>query len=318
MAGSQAALLKPSTGRTSGECPPLIECRSERAGAQPRTSPGPDLRLRTLRIQGMEKSHRETLPLVALIWLVGSPAPAVAGYDIAHIVERTCEPGGPLIVADEWKRSKDQDRVLTEPGEVIVCPPAGPKNSLQIAAGPERIGREPYLCTYVSLFNGDGADACLGGDSAEDGKARLQPLMAVLPSEGGPLTLVGIAGDEIDAVAVAPGAGNAQEPTVTPIDAERAARLGAARAFSYFSLSIDRRALCADEPPRLLGRDSSDQRIAESPVPFSTRLLSAADRVPYARSLRALCASRASNELGTSAWLTEMGTVFRSLLKGLF
>jgi hypothetical protein len=264
----------------------------------------------------MERSHWTAVPLV-LLWLVSFPASAVGGYDIAHIVERTCEPGGPLIVADEWKRPQDRDRVVTEPGEVIACPPASPKNSFQIAAGPERIGRERDLCTYFSLLNGDGADTCFATDSAAGAVSLVEPLMTIRADHSDRLALVGIVSDDVAAVAVAPAAGTFREPTVIPIDGQRAARLGATNAFSYFSLTVDPRTLCAEEAPRVLGRDSSGRRIAESMVPISTRLLDAADRATYARSLKALCGSRIPSEPVKPGWLTEVGAVLRSLLRAL-
>lgn len=254
--------------------------------------------------------------MVALLWLVSFPASAIGGYDIAHIVKRTCEPGGPLIVTDKWKRPQDRDRVITEPGEVIACPPAGPKNSFQIAAGPERIGREAQLCTYFSLLD-DGADACFGAESADGARPLVKPLMTIQADRSGRLELVGIVSDDVVTVAVAPAARIAGQPTLIPIERQRAARLGATAAFRYFSVTIDRRTLCADEAPRVLGRDSSDRRIAEGAVPTSTRLLSAADRVPYARSLKALCGSRVPGQPAALGWLTEMGAVLRSLLRAL-
>lgn len=253
-----------------------------------------------------------------LLWLLASPSPAVAGYEIAHIVERTCDPGGSLIVTDEYKGPRFEDEVLTEPGEVVACPPAGSRNTFQIAAGPERIGRERYICTFVSLFNGDGADICTRWDSVEDAKTPLQPLIAVLPDASGRLTLVGVVSHEVATVALAPPEDASQDPAVTPIGADRATELGAAGAFSFFSLEVDRRTLCADEPPGVVGRDSSGRRIATSPVPKSTSLLSAADRVPYARSLKALCGSSGPAEPAGRGWLTEMGAVFRSLLTAFF
>jgi hypothetical protein len=117
---------------------------------------------------------------------------------------------------------------------------------------------------------------------------------------------------------VAPAAGIAGELTLIPIERQRAARLGATRAFGYFSLTVDRRTLCADQAPRLLGRDGSDRRIAESAVPATTALLSAADRVPYARSLDGdLCGSRVPDEPAALAWLTETCAMLRLLLRTL-
>jgi hypothetical protein len=243
----------------------------------------------------MERVLRTALPVVGLLWLLFLPASASAGYDIAHIVERTCEPGGPLIVADEWKDPQDRDRVITEPGEVIACPPTGPENSFQIAAAPERIGREPYLCTYFSLFNGDGADICFNGDGAA---SLVEPLMAIRAGRADPLALAGIVSDDVATVALGPTGGGSLEPMLVPIEAQRAERLGATSAFSYFSLSVERRTVCADERPQLVGRGTSGRVVAESPVPISTPLVDATDRVPYARSLQALCDETAGGEGG--------------------
>jgi hypothetical protein len=211
----------------------------------------------------------------------------------------------------------DRDRVVTEPGEVIGCPPAGPRSSFQIAAGPERIGGEAQLCTYFSVRGGDGADTCFGTESADGAGSLVKPLMTIQADQSGRLELVGIVSNDVATVAVAPAARISGGLTLLPIERQRAARLGATRAFRYFSLTVDRRTLCADEGPRVLGRDSSDRRIAESAVPTSTRLLSAADRVPYARSLKALCGSRVPGEPVALGWLTEMGAVLRSLLRAL-
>jgi hypothetical protein len=261
----------------------------------------------------VEKLPHTALPLAALLWLVSFPASAVGGYDIAHIVKRTCEPGGPLIVADQWKRPRDRDRLITEPGEVIACPPAGADNSFQIAAGPERIGREDYLCTYFSLLNGDGGDICSVTDSGDGAQPVVNPLMAIRVDESGRLALSGIASDDVSAVGIAPFAPIAPDATMVEIDRQRAARLGARRAFGYFSLAVDSRTVCAEGPAQLLGRDRSGERIAESVVPMSTRLLDSADRVPYARSLKSLCGSRGPSQPTEVRWLTEIGALFRSL-----
>jgi hypothetical protein len=190
------------------------------------------------------------VPVIALLAVVSLPASAVAGYDIAHIIKRTCVPGGPLIGAHKWNR----DRV---PGEVIACPPAGRSSSFQIAAGPDRIGREAVLCTYISLRGADGADLCVDPESTEG----VTPLIVIQADRSDRLQLVGIAASDVATVTLA--------GRVIPIGRQRAARLGATRAFRYFSQPVDRRSLCADE----------------SAVPATTALLSAADRVPHARSL---------------------------------
>jgi hypothetical protein len=265
----------------------------------------------------VEKCRRTVVPVAALLWLVSFPASAVGGYDVAHVVERTCEPGGPLIVTDEWKQPQDRDRVVTQPGEVIACPPAGPEHWFQVAAGPERIGGGTQLCTYISLRDLDGADICYGTELVGGAGSLVMPLMTIQADRAGRLELVGLLSLDVATVAVAPAPGIAGDLTLISIEPQRAARLGASGGFQYFSLTVDRRTLCADEAPRVLGRDSSGRRVAESAVPISTRLLSAADRVPYARSLEALCGSRAPDEPVAPGWLIGSGAVLLSLLGAL-
>ena len=216
------------------------------------------------------------------------PASAPAGYDIAHIIERTCEPGGPLIVTDEWKREQDRDRLITEPGEVIACRALGAENRVQIAAASERIGRESYTCTYFSLSGRDGADTCsdLGAPS---GDSPLRLLMALRAEPPGRMLLAGIVDEETETVALAPSSEADRAPILIPIEPTRAARLGAPRAFRYFALGADRPILCGDDPPRLIARDGAGHRLAETGVPRSTRLLEEGDGVPHSRSLGALC-----------------------------
>jgi hypothetical protein len=96
-----------------------------------------------------------------------------------------------------------------------------------------------------------------------------KPLMRIQADQSGRLELVGIVSNDVATVTTAP-AGISGEPTLIPIERQRAARLGATRAFRYFSLTVDRRTLRADEAPRVLGRDSSGRRVAESAVPAST------------------------------------------------
>jgi hypothetical protein len=234
------------------------------------------------------------VPVVVLLSLMASPASAVAGYDIAHIVKRTCEPGGPLLVAHRW--TQDLGGELTKPGEVIACPPAGRSAWFQLAAGPERFGGDAMLCTYFSLRGLDGADLC---DYTRG--PRVKPFMAIQTDRPDRLELAGIVSAEVASVAVDPSAGRG---TLIPIGRQRAARLGATRAFAYFSLPVDRRALCAGEL-RVVARDSSGRRIADSAIPSTIRLLSAADRVPHSRSLDGeFCEAPA-----TSTWLTETLTL---------
>lgn len=265
------------------------------------------------RIERVRRSRGTALAFIGLLWLWW-PAAAVGGYDIAHIVERTCEPGGSLIVTDAYKRPRDRNRLITKPGEVIACPSIGRDGSFQIGAGPEWIGREPYLCTYVSLLAGDGADSCSTTDSRQSPAPMIQPLMTIRVDDSGLVGLTGIASADVAAVAVTPVSNGAPEASMFSIDGDRAARLGAGRAFGYFSLNVDTRTLCAEEPATLVGRDGSGGRIAESAVSISTRLLDSADGVPYARSLKALCGSQAPRERVEAGWLTDIGALLRSIL----
>ena len=103
-----------------------------------------------------------------------------------------------------------------------------------------------------------------------------------------------------------------------PIERQRAARLGATSAFRYFSLTVDRSTFCADEAPWVVGLGVSGRRIAGSAVPATTALLSAADRVPYARPRDpALCGSRTPVQPPALAWLTQAWALLRSLLPSL-
>jgi hypothetical protein len=266
----------------------------------------------------METGHRAALGVVALLWLVSSPARAVAGYDIAHIVERTCEPSGRLIVADKWKDPQDRDRVVTERGEVIACLPAGPTKRLQIAAGPERIGGKAHLCTYFSLPGGDGADVCIDTETADGTRSLVEPLMTIQADRSSRMRLVGIVSDDVATVAIAPAAGISGELTMIAIERQRAARLGATTAFRYFSLAVDRRTVCADEAPRLLARDRSGRPIAERAVPATTALLSTVDQVPYARSLdREPCESAVRDEPTAHFSFMETYAALRWLLRTL-
>jgi hypothetical protein len=250
--------------------------------------------------------------VVPLLWLLSFPIPATGGYDTAHIVERTCEAGGPLIVADEWKRARDRDRLLTEPGEVIGCAPVGRKGSFQIAAGPERIGGDYYVCTLFSLRNGDGADVCSGSGVGGGADPVVDPLMAVRGDRQGGLAVSGIVSDDVASLSVAHA--RAAGVTMFPVDQQRAARLGAERAFGFFSLSVSGRAACGAEPVQLIGRDRSGERITVTELRRSTWLLDALDRATYATRLKDLCGPRTA---AGSEWLSEIGAVLRSIGESL-
>jgi hypothetical protein len=208
--------------------------------------------------------------MAALLWLLASPAEALSGSDVAHIIKRTCDPGGPLITMDRWKEFG------TRQGEVIACRPAG-ESWFQIAAGAERFGKRPMHCSYFSLRNGDGADLCSPIDRAG---SFVQHLMAVRADRSGRMALAGIVSDDVATVRGEP---------VIPIGRERAARLGARRPLAYFSVTVPLRALCADPAPRLVARDARGRRVAHVRVDTYLMWLSVTDRVPYARSLGAVC-----------------------------
>ena len=95
---------------------------------------------------------------------------------------------------------------------------------MRIAAGPGRIRRETLHCTYFSLLGDDGADVCL---DAEGAGARVRPLMAVQADRSDRLALVGVVSADVASVAMASAAG-----PVIPIERDRAARLGATRAYA--------------------------------------------------------------------------------------
>ena len=258
-----------------------------------------DLARRPVRIPGIERRGLTGTCFAALICLITVPS-AVAGYDTAHIVKHTCAPGGPLIVTDDWKQPKDRDRVITEPGEVIGCPPAGAKDSFQIAAGPERFGPDRSLCIYFSLFNGDGSDSCWETTSITGSEAQVKPTMLIRPDRSPSLWLAGIASDEVARVSTRP----AESPP------ERDVR--ASGKVTYFALTVDARDVCTDDPIRVLGFDGPGNTVAESTVSANMRLLSAEDRVPYAGSLKRFCASRV-REPTTPPAFAGLGVLLLSL-----
>jgi len=254
------------------------------------------------RIPGIDRRFRTAILFAALLSLV-TARPAVAGYDIAHIVKRTCVPGGPLIVTDEWKQPKDRDRVVTEPGEVIGCPPAGSKDSFQIAAGSERTGRDRFLCTYLSLFNGDGSDSCWETRSFGDSQPQIQPLRLIRPDRSPILWLVGIASEEVARVSTRPG------------PRPREQDLRASGGLNYFAVTVDREDLCADPPLRILGFDDVGRMVADSTVSTKIGLLSATDRVSYANSMNRQCKAVKSEEPATSLTFVDLGALILSLLR---
>jgi hypothetical protein len=253
------------------------------------------------------------LCLPALLSLALMPAAAAAGYDIAHIIERTCDAGGPLIVTEEWKRKRDRGRQITEPGEVIGCRPVGAEGGFQMAAGSERIGDRAYLCTYFSLFGRDGADICL--ESRSVGDSHVRPLIVLRTSRSGPVAVAGVAGPDVDEVALA--SSDSDTTGVTPMARRRAVRVGASRAFGYFSLAADPGVVCADGPPRLIGLDDAGRRFSGGAVRRSTRLLDGTDRVPHSRALAGLCSAPTGSERGTPSWLAGMHGAMRSVLEAI-
>jgi hypothetical protein len=215
-------------------------------------------------------------------------------------------------VAKEWRQATG--RLGLGVGDVIGCPPAGRQGRFQIAAGPERIGGDLYACSYFSLFNGDGSDLCSspGLDLTADSLAR--PLMAVRAGRAGPLALVGFAGRHVASVGL--NGGNRDDDRWTyRVAAAQAAQLGASRPFSYWSLKVDRGALC-DVGARLVVRARSG-RVEEEPVPLSTGFLDTKGRATYARPLRSLCGSRMIAAGLDDEWWANLGEKLGSLVPRL-
>lgn len=227
-----------------------------------------------------------TAALLAVLAVLWPPASARAGYDTAQAIEKTCAPGGPLMLIDAWKRPRDHDRVITEPGEVIGCSRLG-SATFQIAAAPVDDGGpdEAGLAMYFTVEVGDGADI-----SYIDVSRPVNPVMVIRAERGGQVALAGVATADV------PGA------TLVPIDRDRAARLGAARPFSVFSLVMEERALCGE---------------VGASIPRRTRLVDAADGVPYSRAVSTLCRSYATPAAPPPEWVTDLAARLGSLVSAL-
>lgn len=234
-----------------------------------------------------------------MLFSVVSCAHAFGGYDVAHIVKRTCKPGGPLIVTDDYKGPRDDDRRVTEPGRVIGCPPAGPRQSFQIAAGPQRIGRDWCACTYFSLFNGDGADVCspIRGDAPE---TRVDPLMAVDADDSDRIAVGGTVSADVETVVVDEGASS------------RVVGIGPKR--GYFSVAVEGSTLCSGDPLTLRGRDGSGHEVAAARVQLSMSALATDDHATYARSLNTWCRSGGTDQAVELRGLGAIATALQSLL----
>lgn len=213
--------------------------------------------------------------LTVSIWVLFAPAPARGGYDIAHIVEMTCDPGGPLIVTDDWKAPEDRDRVVTEPGEVIGCPRVGAASYQLAAARADGCPATAHLAAYFTVGEVDGGDvSCI-----ESGAPDVSPVMAIRTDRRGAIAVAGVATADV------PGA------ALIPIDRERARRLGASGAFRFFTLPMSEQRLCRE--------------IGVS-IPRRLRLVDATDEGTSSRPLTALCRARSLPVAAMPLWIMEL------------
>jgi hypothetical protein len=186
---------------------------------------------------------------LALTACLAAPGSAGAGYDIAHAVERTCEPGAPLVFSEQYA---GKGKTITVPGAVVGCPLGPLEGRLQISIGPERIGEETYRCVYYSHLNGAGRDLCssAGSDSA------IGALQAAERHDGR-IAITGMTDDTVSRIDLAPRA---------LFRATRAAGAvhytsPAAGGPRFFSLVTTPWELCTQSRPRLIARDSSGRII---------------------------------------------------------
>lgn len=116
------------------------------------------------------------------------PPAAGAGGDVSSVTRVTCEPGAKLEISGAWKRSTRTARMwLNERAEVLGCVRvAGANAEVQLAAGPERISGDRFLCTYLiirdSSWRSD-QDLCHSptSRSALTGADSIDPLALAMP-----------------------------------------------------------------------------------------------------------------------------------------
>ena len=185
----------------------------------------------------------------ALALAVPISTPAVAGYDIAHAVQRTCDPGGPLVFSRSY--SNELTRV---PGRVVGCPPGVLDRRLQIGVGPERIGNEDYLCTYYSHMGGAGRDTCW----IEGSLPRVFALQAVaIDGSTDKLAIVGAADRSIRRIDLAPTELFRAARRTDPVR-----RVPGPGGFDYFVIAAPQWEVCVNPEPRLLARDREGRIVA--------------------------------------------------------
>ncbi len=277
---------------------------------------GGDLQRSGIRSRGMGKNIRGQsvagAVLVAIALLAALTADrAAAGYDIAHAVERTCEPGGPLLFRDEFKARDDR---LTTPGAVIACPKGGLDEQLQIAAGPERIGGDRYLCTYYSHQNGAGHDLCSAATSRSSGISVLQAVRSERHRDE--VVLVGAVDPSLARIDAAPrglfrAVRSAGAPLMIPVDASTAAAIGGVVPFSYFTLQIPVWDLCEADRPRLIARDSSGKVVDSEGLSRGVALIDGPGSIA---SLQGLCKIEVGRDSSGLDPLTRAAVTLQSLL----
>jgi hypothetical protein len=178
-----------------------------------------------------------------MVWLV-MPASAGAGFDTSHAVERTCEPGAPLVYSERYSAPGE---TTTVPGTVIGCPPGPLERRVQIATGPGRAGADNYFCVYWSHRNGAGRDSCWTQE-----RPPVFALQAVARSQEGEVAVAGAADRSVRRIDLA------------PRELFRAARAAGPLHFTrsdgrsdFFALTVPIWDLCIAEKPRLIARDAT-------------------------------------------------------------
>lgn len=157
---------------------------------------------------------RHVIVMAALVWFLWSPAVALGGGPVAWTIEKTCEPGGPLVLAPDFARSDFR----TRPGEVVGCARAG-ASTFQIAVEPVRFEGREELCVYFTIEAArDGDDICIV-DTTQD----FSPLMVIRGEGEGQLALAGV------------GTSSPEGAEVFPADA----------AFNFISVPYSEKALCS-------------------------------------------------------------------------
>lgn len=233
-----------------------------------------------------------------------APLPAIAGYDVSHILRQTCEPGGRLVVAKEWRRGSGS---RSRPGAVVACVGEGKAKTIQIAAGTEE-SLPGFTCTYISVDDGAGADSCFESGELEGTPRLLTPLIAVELRPGKALAIVGQTGSDVRSVSVR---GNPQAVVrFLPVGPALARRIDAEIASTgYFVAQVRAATACEDSELTASGRDEVGRVIMRSRVNSGIRLIGASD--PRATTLRHYC------ELGQGTRPDRLSTGITSIIDTL-